>query len=76
MEIHVGTDFYTLQYVNRSFNFTFVHLLQALCIFEGYIFKFEYMQAQVSIGTWAKLLILQFVHLIGSVHFLGLYFQV
>ena len=35
-----------------------LYILQALCIFEGYIFKFEYMQAQISIGTRAQLLIL------------------
>jgi len=41
-------------------HFLILHLfiLQALCIFEGCIFKFEYMQAQVSIGTRAQLLIL------------------
>ena len=40
--------------------FLILHLfiLQAQCIFEGCIFKFEYMQAQVSIGTRAQLLIL------------------
>ena len=31
-----------------------LYILQALCIFEGYIFKFECMQAQVSIGTRAQ----------------------
>ena len=31
-----------------------LYILQALCIFEGYIFKFEYIQAQVSIGTRPK----------------------
>ena len=33
-----------------------LYILQALCIFEGYTFKFEYMQAsdQVGIGTRAQ----------------------
>ena len=55
MEIHVGTDFYTLQYVNTSFNFTFVHLAGSVN-FEDYFFKFEHIISGliVSIGTRAQ----------------------
>ena len=35
-----------------------LYILQALCIFEGYIFKFEHMQTQEGIGTRAQLWIL------------------
>ena len=60
IHIPVGTDFYTLQYVNTSVNFTCVHLAGSVH-FLFFWFKFVYIISglKVSIGTRAQQVFVQ-----------------